>query len=231
MQKSRTAVVLFSGGLDSTTCLYWAQKNFAKVIALSFDYGQKHKSELIAAQAIAHDLGILHHTVRLDLAGFDNNALTNSAMPTPKHDPNAGMPTTYVPARNTVFLACALSVAERYGACDLVIGVSSVDFSGYPDCRADFIDAFARMANLGTQVGRDALENGDIGIQIHAPLQFLSKQQTLLLGRDLGVDYARTVSCYQADDLGRACGVCDSCALRRQGFLALGLDPTRYQSE
>lgn len=224
------AVVLFSGGLDSTTCLYWAKARFDTVAALSFAYGQRHSSELAAAAKITQALGVRHEIVDLDIAKLGGSALTNHSLHVPTHDQDNiyndhNIPITYVPARNTIFLAYALGLAEVMAANHIVIGVSSVDYSGYPDCRPDFIAAFETMANLATVAGRQGN-----GIVIHAPLQHLSKGETLKLGMTLGVDYSATVSCYQADDEGLACGVCDSCHLRRQGFVEAGLaDPTRYR--
>lgn len=222
----QTAIVLFSGGLDSTTCLYWARAAFDNVIAVSFHYGQKHQSELNAAKLIAQKINVPHFVLTLDPTAFLHSALTDKNQAVPTFDSaKSGVPATYVPARNTLFLSYALALAETHKARHIVIGVSSVDYSGYPDCRADFIAAFETVANLGTVFGRQ----GDT-LTIHTPLQKLSKAATLRLGKSLGVDYADTVSCYQADDLGAACGICDSCALRRQGFLDAGVaDPTRYQ--
>lgn len=225
------AVVLFSGGLDSTTCLYWAKSQFQEVIAISFRYGQRHSSELVASQNIASSLGICHRIIDIDIAQLGGSALTDLAIDVPDHSTNVdgtnhdNPPITYVPARNTIFLSYALAVAEVFGANYIVIGVSSVDYSGYPDCRADYIHAFEVMANLATVAGRQGNR-----LSVVAPLQHLSKAQTLQLGLSLGVNYAQTVSCYQADNLGRACGICDSCALRRQGFLEAHIDdPTLYQ--
>lgn len=231
--QNQTAVVLFSGGLDSTTCLYWAKSQFARVIALSFRYGQKHSSELTAAIKIAQSLGIEHRIIDIDIAQLGGSALTDDTLAVPNHDDSveysdqgAVAPITYVPARNTIFLSYALAVAEVASASAIVIGVSSVDYSGYPDCRPDFITAFDTLANLATVAGRQGNR-----LQIIAPLQTLSKAETLQLGLDLGVDYAQTVSCYRADEDGKACGACDSCHLRRQGFLDAGVDdPTRYQA-
>ncbi|OOR91529.1 7-cyano-7-deazaguanine synthase QueC [Moraxella caviae] len=225
--KNARAVVLFSGGLDSTTCLYWARANFADVTAISFRYGQRHSSELDAAGRIAKSLGVAHRVIDIDIAQLGGSALTDLSIDVPPADTaQDGVPITYVPARNTIFLSYALAAAEVTGATYIVIGVSSVDFSGYPDCRPDFIAAFETMANLATVAGRAGNR-----LSITAPLQHLSKAETLQLGLSLGVDYAATVSCYQADSEGRACGVCDSCTLRRQGFLGAGVpDPTRYQN-
>lgn len=220
------AVVLFSGGLDSTTCLYWAKSVFEEVNAISFRYGQRHSSELLASANIARLLGVTHRIIDIDIAQLGGSALTDTTIDVPDYDANSdAVPVTYVPARNTIFLSYALAVAEVTGANAIVIGVSSVDFSGYPDCRDDYIHAFESMANLATVAGRAGKR-----LSIIAPLQHLSKAQTLALGLSLGVDYAQTVSCYRADSEGRACGVCDSCALRHQGFIEAGLsDPTRYQ--
>lgn len=222
----QNAIVLFSGGLDSTTCLYWAKANFKNITALSFRYGQRHSSELIAAKKITESLGVTHRIIDIDIAQLGGSALTDQSIDVPNYDANSNaVPVTYVPARNTIFLSYALAAAEVMNANHIVIGVSSVDFSGYPDCRPDFIEAFETLANLATVAGRAGNR-----LSVIAPLQHLSKAQTLELGLTLGVDYAQTVSCYQADQDGRACGVCDSCALRRQGFLDAGVtDPTRYQ--
>ncbi len=223
------AVVLFSGGLDSTTCLYWAKSQFKEVIAISFRYGQRHSSELVASQNITQSLGIHHRIIDIDLKSLGGSALTDSDINVPNyqdHGANGSVPVTYVPARNTIFLSYALAVAEVMKANHIIIGVSSVDYSGYPDCRPDYIDAFEHMANLATVAGRQ----GQM-LSIIAPLQTLSKAQTLQLGLSLGVDYAKTVSCYQADSAGHACGVCDSCVLRKEGFKQAGVtDPTRYVS-
>lgn len=233
-QPTNNAVVLFSGGLDSTTCLYWAKQHFDGVTAISFRYGQRHKSELNSACAIAQKLGVNHRIIDIDIGKLGGSALTDTTLNVPEHndavvydDKTHVAPITYVPARNTIFLSYALAVAEVTNSQNIVIGVSSVDYSGYPDCRPDYINAFETLANLATVAGRQ-------GRQLHilAPLQTLSKAETLKLGLSLGVDYAMTVSCYQADSDGRACGICDSCHLRRQGFNELGVsDPTRYQNQ
>ncbi|OOS05483.1 preQ(0) biosynthesis protein QueC [Moraxella cuniculi DSM 21768] len=228
----QNAVVLFSGGLDSTTCLYWAKSQFAHITAISFRYGQRHSSELIAAEKISKILGIAHHIIDIDIAKLGGSALTDPNLSVPDYDQSViyddsqrVAPITYVPARNTIFLSYALAVAEVSKASAIVIGVSSVDYSGYPDCRPDYIAAFEQLANLATVAGRQGHR-----LSIIAPLQHLSKAQTLKLGLSLGVDYAQTVSCYQADGDGRACGVCDSCHLRKQGFADAGIiDPTHYQ--
>ena len=228
----QNAVVLFSGGLDSTTCLYWAKSEFANITAVSFSYGQRHSSELMAAQNITKALGVKHLIIDIDIAKLGGSALTDPDLHVPEYDASIVYgdddkvaPITYVPARNTIFLSYALAVAEVTQASAIIIGVSSVDYSGYPDCRPDFIQAFEHMANLATVAGRQGHR-----LSIIAPLQQLSKAETLQLGLSLGVDYALTVSCYQADAEGRACGHCDSCHLRKQGFMDAGVsDPTRYQ--
>lgn len=230
---TNNAVVLFSGGLDSTTCLYWAKKHYDQITAISFRYGQRHQSELNSACAIAQKLGVNHRIIDIDIGKLGGSALTDTTLTIPIHrddviydDAAQIAPITYVPARNTIFLSYALAVAEVTRSQTIVIGVSSVDYSGYPDCRPDYIAAFETLANLATIAGRQGKR-----LHIAAPLQSLSKAQTLQLGLSLGVDYAMTVSCYQADSDGRACGVCDSCHLRRQGFSELGVaDPTLYQS-
>lgn len=227
----QNAVVLLSGGLDSTTCLYWAKSKFKSVIAISFRYGQRHSSELDCATKIAKNLGIPHRIIDIDIAQLGGSALTDFSIQVPDFQKNASpleevVPITYVPARNTIFLSYALALAEVSRANAIVIGVSSVDYSGYPDCRPDFINAFETLANLATVTGRQGNR-----LSIIAPLQHLSKAETLKLGLSLGVDYAQTVSCYQANKNGEACGMCDSCYLRKQGFIDAGItDPTRYQS-
>ncbi|MDH4106416.1 MAG: 7-cyano-7-deazaguanine synthase QueC [Gammaproteobacteria bacterium] len=224
----RTAVVLVSGGLDSATCLAIARAEGYRCHALSFQYGQRHRAELDAAARVAAHLGAVEHRVmQIDLAAFGGSALTDATIAVPE-DGAAGtaIPVTYVPARNTVFLAFALAWAEVLQAHDIFIGVNAVDYSGYPDCRPEFIDAFARMANLATREGVEGREP----LRIRTPLIDLSKAQIIRQGAALGVDFGMTVSCYQADEQGRACGRCDSCRLRRAGFEAAGVpDPTRYR--
>jgi len=219
------AVVLVSGGLDSATCLAIAAGAGYRCHALSIDYGQRHRAELAAAARVAARAGAVQHRVlSIDLAGFGGSALTDPAIAVPEA-PGDGIPVTYVPARNTVFLALALAWAETLGARDLFIGVNAVDYSGYPDCRPAFVAAFERLANLATRAGVEGA-----GLRIHAPLIDLSKAQIIAAGTGLGVDYAATVSCYQASDEGLACGRCDACRLRAEGFRAAGLaDPTRYR--
>jgi len=220
----KKAVVLLSGGLDSATVVAIAEEQGYSCYTMSFDYGQRHRAELQAAERVASQLGVVEHKViGLNLNGIGGSALTDSRINVPE-TPAEGIPITYVPARNTVFLSLALGWAEVLGARDLFIGVNAVDYSGYPDCRPEFIQAFECMANLATKAGVEGQ-----GFRIRAPLQNLSKAQIIQEGIRLGVDYAMTVSCYQADDEGRACGKCDSCRLRAAGFHAAGVeDPTRY---
>jgi 7-cyano-7-deazaguanine synthase len=222
----RTAVVLVSGGLDSATCLAIARAEGFRCHALSFAYGQRHEIELKAAEHVTRALGAAQHRVmQIDLAMFGGSALTDSTIAVPE-SPGSGIPVTYVPARNTVFLSLALAWAEVLGAQDIFIGVNAVDYSGYPDCRPEFIAAFERLANLATRAGVE----GTAPVRIRTPLISLSKAEIIRRGRSLGVDYGLTVSCYQADEDGRACGRCDSCRLRREGFAAAGVpDPTRYR--
>lgn len=219
------AVILLSGGLDSATVLAIARAQGYDCYALSFAYGQRHASELNAAQRAAQALGARQHQVTtLDLGAFGGSALTDSSIPVPE-TAGTGIPVTYVPARNTVFLAHALAWAEVLGAQDIFIGVNAVDYSGYPDCRPEFIAAFERLANLATRAGVEGQH-----FTIHAPLLQLTKADIIREGLRLGVDYGLTVSCYQADDEGRACGRCDSCRLRAAGFKAAGAaDPTHYR--
>jgi 7-cyano-7-deazaguanine synthase len=224
---ARAAVVLLSGGLDSATTLAIARAEGYACNCLSVDYGQRHRAELAAADRVATTLGaIAHRTIHLDMAQFGGSALTDDAIAVPTGGVQPGIPVTYVPARNTVMLSLALAWAEVLGAQDIFVGVNAVDYSGYPDCRPEYIAAFERMANLATKAGVEGH-----ALHIHAPLIDLSKADIIRRGIALGVDYAPTVSCYQADAAGRACGVCDSCRLRREGFAAAGVaDPTRYAS-
>jgi 7-cyano-7-deazaguanine synthase len=218
-------VVLVSGGLDSATLLAIGRAEGRECYALSFDYGQRHRVELEAAARVAAALGAREHrTMRIDFAGIGGSALTDPAIAVPE-EAAPGIPVTYVPARNTVFLALALGWAEVLGAREIHVGVNAVDYSGYPDCRPEFIAAFERLAKLATKAG---VEGGSFVIR--APLIELSKAEIIARGVALGVDYALTVSCYQPDGAGRACGRCDSCRLRRAGFAAAGVaDPTVYQ--
>jgi 7-cyano-7-deazaguanine synthase len=220
----KKAVILLSGGLDSATVVAMARAEGYSCYTMSFDYGQRHRAELQAARRVADDLGVVDHKViGLGLNGIGGSALTDSSIDVPEA-PTEGIPVTYVPARNTVFLSLALGWAEVLGARDIFIGVNAVDYSGYPDCRPEFVESFERMANLATKAGVEGQ-----GFSIRAPLQNLSKADIVRAGTALGVDYALTVSCYQADDEGRACRKCDSCRLRAEGFAAAGIeDPTRY---
>lgn len=225
------AVVLFSGGLDSTTVLAHALREGFEVYALSFDYGQRHACELAAAKRLARLMGVAgHQTLEIDLRAFGGSALTDS-IAVPKHrtasDISGRIPVTYVPARNTIFLAFALAWAEVLGSSDIFLGVNAVDYSGYPDCRPEYIAAFQRMAELATKAGVE----GRSRLTIHTPLIRLSKAAIIRMGYDLGVDYSQTVSCYDPSTEGLACGACDACVLRRKGFVDAGLpDPTRYQA-
>jgi 7-cyano-7-deazaguanine synthase len=221
----RKAVVLLSGGLDSATTLAVARDQGYLCYALSLDYGQRHRAELAAAHRVAESLGVAQHKViPLDLTAIGGSALTDSGIAVPEQ-PQEGIPVTYVPARNTIFLALALAWAEVLGAWDLFIGVNAVDYSGYPDCRPEYIEAFQRLCQLATRAG---VQGG--AFQVHAPLIELSKADIIRVGMRLGVDYGLTVSCYAADDSGRACGRCDSCRLRAKGFADAGVqDPTSYQ--
>lgn len=229
--EEQPAILLLSGGLDSATIGAMAKRQGFRLHALSFDYGQRHKAELDAAARVAAMLGVAEHKVaRIDMALFGGSALTGD-IPVPKGADaiRAGdeVPITYVPARNTIFLSYALALAEVRSARHIFIGVNAVDFSGYPDCRPDYIAAFQAMANLATVIGR---EEGS-GIEICTPLLHMSKAEIVTKGTELGVDYAMTTSCYDADSEGRACGGCDACRLRREGFEGAGLpDPTRYQT-
>ena len=223
----KPAVVLLSGGLDSATCLAMARSQGFDCYCLSFDYGQRHNAELQAAARIAKALGAAGHRVLdLGLAQFGGSALTDTSIPVPTNGVQPGIPVTYVPARNTIMLSLALAWAEVLGSLDIFVGVNAVDYSGYPDCRPEYIAAFEAMANLATRAGVEGNK-----LSIHAPLIALSKGEIIRAGAALGVDYGLTVSCYQADGEGRACGVCDSCRLRAEGFAAAGIpDPTRYHS-
>ncbi|MBN8443327.1 MAG: 7-cyano-7-deazaguanine synthase QueC [Thauera sp.] len=222
----KRAVVLLSGGLDSATCLAIAREMGFETYALSVAYGQRHAAELTASKRVAAALGAkAHRTASVDLGQFGGSALTDASIAVPEDGVTGGIPVTYVPARNTVMLSIALAWAEVLGADDIFVGVNAVDYSGYPDCRPAFIEAFENMANLATKVGVEGTR-----IRIHAPLIDLSKADIILRGIALGVDYALTVTCYQADDAGRACGRCEACRLRAAGFAAAGVaDPTPYQ--
>ncbi len=223
----RRAVVLLSGGLDSATCLAIARDQGFACYALSVAYGQRHAAELTASKRVADSLGAAEHRLaRVGLGQFGGSALTDPTIDIPLDNRSGAspIPVTYVPARNTVMLSIALAWAEVLGANDIFVGVNAVDYSGYPDCRPEYIKAFETMANLATKVGVEGER-----MTIHAPLIELSKADIIRRGTTLGVDYSQTVTCYQADDTGRACGRCEACRLRRAGFLEAGVDdPTRY---
>lgn len=221
----RHAIVLVSGGLDSATVLAIAGREGYQCHALSFDYGQRHRAELKAARAVARQLGAAEHRIMgIDFAGIGGSALTDTGIEVPEQ-PTEGIPVTYVPARNTVFLSLALAWAEVAVAEAIFIGVNALDYSGYPDCRPEYIAAFQAMAKLATKAGVEGRS-----IRVETPIIACTKADIIRLGVELGVDYSLTVSCYQADHEGRACGVCDSCRLRRDGFEAAGIsDPTRYR--
>lgn len=221
---AQRAVVLLSGGLDSATVLAMAIERGFECFALSFDYGQRHRSELLAAARVAKAIGAREHRViNLDLTGWGGSALTDSHIAVPT-EPTTGIPVTYVPARNTIFLSLALAWAETLAADNIFAGMNAVDYSGYPDCRPDYVAAFQTMARLATRSGVEGAP-----LTIHTPIIEMSKADIVREGTRLGIDYAITVSCYQADTDGKACGVCDSCRLRREGFRAAGVaDPTRY---
>ena len=224
---SPSAVVLLSGGLDSATAAAWATSKGYRLSALSIDYGQRHRCELDAAKNVAASLGISDHVVLpIDLAAFGGSALVDPSMPVPKNRSDAdiglGIPVTYVPARNTVFLSLALAMAETRGAGAILLGVNAIDYSGYPDCRPEFLAAFAEVARLGTKAGVEGRP-----IQLVAPLVTLSKAEIIRLGLSLGLDYGLTTSCYDPDIDGRPCGRCDSCLLRAAGFAAVGATDPR----
>lgn len=221
----KKAVIIFSGGLDSTTCLAYAQSKGFDCYALTFDYGQRHAVELDAAKKIAKHYHVPHKLFKIDISQFGGSALTDLNMEVPDHEATAdSIPVTYVPARNTIFLSVALAYAEVIGAHDIFIGISSIDYSQYPDCRPEFLQAFQKMADIATKMSIETT-----GIHIHAPLVLLSKAETIKLGHELGVDYSMTVSCYRANEEGIACGMCDSCAYRKKGFAEADIsDVTRY---
>lgn len=221
----KNAVVLLSGGLDSATVLAQARQQNFRCYALSVDYGQRHHAELAAAKLVADSLGAEEHRViNIDLTSFGGSALTDSRIAVPERE-TTGIPLTYVPARNTIMLSLALAWAEVLQSQDIFFGVNAVDYSGYPDCRPEYVEAFERMANLAT---RAAVEGKPL--KLHAPLLHMSKAEIIRLGTQLGVDFSLTVSCYQADEDGHACGLCDSCRLRRAGFVQAAVsDVTRYQ--
>lgn len=219
------AVILLSGGLDSATTLAIAKDQGYECYALSFNYGQRHAAELKAATNIAESFSVAEHkTIELDLTQIGGSALTDNTIDVPE-SPTVGIPITYVPARNTIFLSYALAWAEVLRVNNIFIGVNAVDYSGYPDCRPDYISAFERMANLATKSGVEGCS-----LKLHTPLIDLSKSEIIQHGNKLGVDYALTVSCYQVDTQGNACGACDSCRFRKEGFINAGIpDPTPYR--
>lgn len=221
---AKKAIVLFSGGLDSTTCLAFAKNKGYDCLVLSFNYAQRHSVELEAAKKIAATYNVQHQIFNIPINQFGGSALTDNTISVPEYTGSSDIPLTYVPARNTIFLSIALGWAEMLNAQDIFIGVSAVDYSGYPDCRPEYLMAFQKLAQLATKAGVEGRE-----LKIHAPLLHLSKAETILLGKSLGVDYSATVSCYQADKDGRACGKCDSCILRKNGFKEANMsDPTLY---
>ncbi|HVE44005.1 MAG TPA: 7-cyano-7-deazaguanine synthase QueC [Gammaproteobacteria bacterium] len=221
----KKAVILFSGGLDSTTCLAYAKSQAFDCYALSFHYHQRHAIELNAAKKLTAAWGVTHRIFNVDLQQFGGSALTDSQQEIPAYEAGSSdIPNTYVPARNTIFLAIALGFAEVIQAKDIFIGVSHVDYSNYPDCRPEFIASFEKLANIATKMGTEESD-----IRIHTPLLHLSKAQTISLGMTLGIDYANTISCYQPNEKGHACGWCHSCMLRKKGFSeAAAIDPTVY---
>jgi 7-cyano-7-deazaguanine synthase len=228
---SRPAVILLSGGLDSTTTLAVARAKGHALYALTVHYGQRHAAELAAARRVAGALGVQEHKVLgLDLRAFGGSALTDD-LPVPKHrsgtEIGQGIPATYVPARNTILLSLSLAWAEVLGAWDIFLGVNALDYSGYPDCRPEYIEAFEKLANLATKAGVEGIRR----FTVHTPLIRMSKREIIRTGRELGVDFGMTVSCYDPDDAGAACGACDACQLRLKGFAELGIpDPAPYRS-
>ena len=225
MRNSKKAIILLSGGLDSATTLAIAKKLGFDCYALSFNYKQRHMSELNAAKNVAKKLKLTEHKIiEIDLTQIGGSALTDSKIDVP-NSPTKGIPITYVPARNTMFLSYALAWAEVIGSSDIFFGVIAVDYSGYPDCRPEYIEAYEKLAALATKAGVEG-----VGFKIHAPLIKLSKSEIIKEGLALGVDFSQTVSCYQANDMGFACGLCDSCMFRKEGFDSAGVsDPTKYQ--
>ncbi len=223
----KRAVILLSGGLDSVTALAIAKQQGFECYTLSFNYGQRHNVELVAAEKLSKQVGAVEHKViAIDLREIGGSALTDSELDVPENQREADIPITYVPARNTIFLSIALGWAEVLSAEAIFVGVNAVDYSGYPDCRPEFVAAFEQLANLATKSGVEGQK-----LTIHAPLIKWTKAEIIMQGTQLGIDYSQTVSCYQADNEGRACGVCDSCRFRKQGFAQSGLpDPTHYQN-
>lgn len=227
MTTAKKAIILLSGGLDSTTCLAIATAKGYTCYALSIDYLQRHQSELTAAKAVARFFQVkAHEIITLDLTKFGGSALTDNTIDVPDYKAHQTIPVTYVPARNTIFFSLALGYAEVIGAKTIFTGINAVDYSGYPDCRPEYLQTFQTMANYATKVGVEGFE-----ITYHAPLLYLSKSEIIKLGHQLGVDYSMTISCYRANEKGLACGTCDSCVYRKQGFAEAELtDPTRYQT-
>jgi 7-cyano-7-deazaguanine synthase len=223
----KNAVVLFSGGLDSTTCIAIAKEQGFECYALTIDYGQSHVAEVNAAERIVKVMQVKEHkTIKIGLSLLGGSALTDVNIPVPEHTGDGNIPITYVPARNTIFLSVALAYAEVLGATDIFYGANAIDYSGYPDCRPDYIEAFEKVATLATRAGREG-----VSLRVHAPLLHLYKAEIIREGKRLGVDYGMTISCYQINEQGRACGVCDSCHYRRKGFIEAGVaDPTQYVS-
>jgi len=222
----KRAVILLSGGLDSVTALAIAKQDGYECYTLSFDYGQRHDAELVASERLSKQIGAKEHKViSIDLRAIGGSALTDSDIDVPEEQ-HEGIPVTYVPARNTVFLSIALGWAEVLNAESIYIGINAVDYSGYPDCRPEFVEAFEKLANVATKVGVEGNK-----LQIKTPLMTMSKADIIKQGTALGIDYSQTISCYQADEQGRACGLCDSCHFRKEGFQQAGIaDPTLYQS-
>jgi len=222
----KNAIILFSGGIDSTTCLEIAKEQGFACYALSFAYGQKHTVEVERAKKIASLAGVVEHRVlNLPIGEYGGSSLTDASITVPDHQDVSGIPNTYVPARNTIFLSFALSWGEVVCAYDIFIGANCIDYSQYPDCRPDYLQAFETLANLATKVGRE--ENQ--GFKVHAPLLHLNKAEIIREGNRLGIDYGQTISCYRADQNGHACGTCDSCTYRKKGFAEAGMpDPTPY---
>jgi 7-cyano-7-deazaguanine synthase len=228
---SRSAIVLTSGGIDSTTCMALAKADgFARLYSLTFDYGQRHRQELVAAERVAYEFGAEHRVITIDLRQFGGSALTSDVAVPKDRDESAmsnNIPITYVPARNTIFLSYSLAWAEVLKVADVYIGVNAVDYSGYPDCRPEFIAAFQTLANLATKTGIEGL-----AFRVHAPLIEMTKSEIIRRGSALNVDYSITHSCYDPDADGLACGHCDSCQIRRKGFMEAGIaDPTRYSPQ
>lgn len=222
---TKNAIILFSGGLDSTTCLAIAKSQGFSCYALSFAYGQRHQVEVDRAKEIAHLYGVIEHKVlTLPLDDIRGSSLTDHTIAVPDYDGKGAISNTYVPARNTIFLSLALAWGEVVGAYDIFFGANYLDYSGYPDCRPDYIQAFEKVAMLATKVGIEGQH-----IKIHAPLLYLNKADIIRKGIQLGIDYGKTISCYRADDAGRSCGTCDSCTYRKKGFAEANVeDPTRY---